>query len=204
MNTYYFVRHGQDTDNAENRLNGHRDTSLSQNGLHQAQELAQKIHDLNINVDYVFVSPLSRARQTANIICDYNNFPTPTIQPLLIERDFGKAAGIFKKNIPQICPHHLTTPFSIYCLDPPQGETFLDVLHRATTLLQLLDLNFYDRQILLFSHGDFGKMLFATYYHLDWQEVLLTLNIGNCDLLTLSPHSTSSQAKIIEVRQYNT
>ena len=60
-----------------------------------------------------------------------------------------------------------------------------------------------DGAVLLVSHGDFGKMLYARYYNLDWQEVLRTFHFGNAELLELSPDSPAEKTHIFEAKQYN-
>jgi probable phosphoglycerate mutase len=77
MNKIYIVRHGQDQDNANGLLNGHRDTPLTLIGLEQANQIAQKIKDSNLSFDKVYSSPLERAYKTAEIIADTLNLPKP-------------------------------------------------------------------------------------------------------------------------------
>ena len=42
MMKIYLARHGQDKDNENGILNGHRDTALTELGLSQAKEIAEK------------------------------------------------------------------------------------------------------------------------------------------------------------------
>ena len=62
----YVVRHGQDEDNAEGLLNGHRDRALTEQGRAQAALIAKRIKTLN--PDVVIASPLQRARITGETI----------------------------------------------------------------------------------------------------------------------------------------
>jgi probable phosphoglycerate mutase len=48
MTKIYLARHGQDQDNANAILNGHRDTPLTKIGLTQADQLSQKIKESGI------------------------------------------------------------------------------------------------------------------------------------------------------------
>lgn len=66
----YVVRHGQDEDNANGILNGHRDMPLTELGKEQAKQLAQKIKDTNIVFDKAYSSPLQRAYITGKTITD--------------------------------------------------------------------------------------------------------------------------------------
>jgi broad specificity phosphatase PhoE len=69
----YLARHGQDEDNAEGILNGYRDRSLTELGIKQAQDIANKIKNADIKFDVIYSSPLKRTLQTANIITDIIN-----------------------------------------------------------------------------------------------------------------------------------
>ena len=62
----YFVRHGETDYNLEGIVQGQLDIPLNENGIHQANEIKNKLKDLDI--DIIFSSPLLRAKQTAEII----------------------------------------------------------------------------------------------------------------------------------------
>jgi len=64
----YLARHGQDTDNIAGILNGRRNESLTEKGIEQAHETADKIKKVGISFDVVYSSPLQRAFETAKII----------------------------------------------------------------------------------------------------------------------------------------
>ena len=204
MNTFYLIRHGQDYDNAAGILNGHRDRTLTEIGINQAIELARKINQLNLPVDAVIASPLNRAFVTASIVSGLNAYPTPQVEPLLIERNFGIMTGKKQSDIIPMCsPDILQAEKVTYFLNPPDAETFPDLLSRANQLLEKLNTQFHDQKIILASHGDFGKMLFAAYYQLDWQKVLTAFHFGNSELLILSPDTNPDQAKLISIEQHN-
>ena len=64
----YLARHGQDEDNLNGILNGHRNKPLTSIGLNQAEALAGMIKENNIHFDVIYSSPLRRAFKTAEII----------------------------------------------------------------------------------------------------------------------------------------
>ena len=64
----YFVRHGQTDWNKLGRIQGHSDTELNEEGKNQAQIVKEKLN--GIKFDKVFSSPLKRAKETAQIICN--------------------------------------------------------------------------------------------------------------------------------------
>lgn len=204
MLNIYLARHGQDEDNANDILNGQRDTKLTQIGIKQAQQLANKIKKSNILFNKIYSSPLQRAYKTAEIISNSLNYPPPEKLDLLIERDFGIMTGKEKNDIKKLCsPHIFETEAITYFLKPDGAETFPDLLKRAQKLLSYIKNNYQNGNILLVTHGDLGKMLYCDYYNLIWQDVLSQFHFGNSDLLLLSKDSHSSGSHLIKLKQYN-
>jgi broad specificity phosphatase PhoE len=200
----YLARHGQDLDNVNSILNGQRNQPLSEKGWEQARELAERISEVHISFNKVYSSPLSRAYDTAKTITDKLNLPSPEIINLLIERDFGIMTGKKHADIIPMCePDILKTDVVTYFLSPEGAETFPVLMERARKLLDFLDDNHQDGNVLMVSHGDFGKMIYAEYYHLDWQEVLKKFHFGNSDLVLLSPDSPADEVKVFEFKQFN-
>lgn len=200
----YLVRHGQDTDNEQGLLNGHRDTDLTELGLTQARELAAFIKEQGILFDKVYSSPLKRAYITATQITEALNLPAPEVLPLLIERDFGVMTGQKKSDIEKLCsPSILKTETINYFLDVEGAESFPQAVLRAKELLKVIFENHSDGNILLVSHGDFGKMIYAAYYDLPWDDVLKMFHFGNSEILLLSPDTDPEKAQIFKEAQFN-
>lgn len=204
MLTIYLARHGQDQDNANGILNGRRDMPLTSKGLEQAHQVASKIKEHNLSFDHIFASPLQRAFKTACIIADTTGMPEPTVMPELIERDFGVMSGKEQTQIVELCtPDILKTDTITYFLSPAGAETFPDLLARATKLLMKLTAEHPDGKVLLVTHGDFGKMIYAAYYDLDWMNVLKLFHFGNSELLELSPTSRPDETHVFTIEQHN-
>jgi len=128
----YLARHGQDEDNAEGILNGHRDRSLTDLGIKQAQDIANKIKDADMKFDAIYSSPLKRTLQTANIIADTKGFKEVVPLEGLIERNFGIMTGKLVKDIESLCaPDILKTEIITYFLCPEGAETFPDLIKRG-------------------------------------------------------------------------
>ncbi|WWC67496.1 uncharacterized protein I206_101404 [Kwoniella pini CBS 10737] len=62
----YFVRHGQTEDNVQGIIQGHKDSPLNAHGRKESERLSQRLKDLKITE--AWSSPLSRARETAEIV----------------------------------------------------------------------------------------------------------------------------------------
>lgn len=200
----YLIRHGQNADNVAGILNGHRDEPLTAIGLEQASEIAQKIKEAVILFDAVYASPLQRAYVTAEIISKTLSLPKPQKEPLLIERNFGVMTGEKITDIEKLCaPNIIKTGVVTYFLNPKGAETFPDLITRATILLEKIRAQYSNGNILLVTHGDMGKMIYAKYYNLDWKKVLTQFHFGNCDLLLLSPDSPVGETHVFKIIQHN-
>ena len=203
----YLARHGQDEDNANGILNGHRDMPLTELGENQAHLVAEKIQKAGLSFDAVYSSPLCRAKRTAQIILEkLGDLPQNEliILPELIERDFGIMTGTPTKEILQRCGEEnvLKTDTITYFLNPEKAETFDDLIQRANQFLSQTMPKDYE-SILLVTHGDFGKMLYAAYYKLPWQDVLKQFHFGNSEVLLLSKDSSPDTAHVFQIQQYN-
>jgi probable phosphoglycerate mutase len=200
----YLVRHGQDLDNEHGLLNGHRDEPLTDLGLAQADELTAFIKSHNLGLDKVYSSPLQRAYITAVKITEALNLPAPEILPLLIERDFGFMAGQKKTDIEKLCaPKIIKTETINYFLEPAGGETFPELITRAKKLLKFIFDKHTDGNILLVGHGDFGKMIYAAYYNIPWEEALRMFHFGNTEIVLLAPGVALENTKIFKAPQFN-
>lgn len=201
----YIVRHGQDQDNANGLLNGHRDTALTEIGLEQAKQIAAKIQEANLVFDKIYSSPLQRAYRTAEIIANRLQLPQPEKLDLLIEREYGIMSGKKITDIEKLFSSDIILKAQIitYFLEAEGAETFPQVQDRASKVLEFLTHNHTDQNILLVTHGDLGKMLYAEYYNLDWREVLESFHFGNSELLLLAPDSPAEHTHIFNIDQYN-
>jgi len=200
----YFARHGQDEDNAQGILNGHRNRPLTALGLQQAAQLAAFIVEAGLSFEVVYSSPLKRAYQTALTITEALQLPNPIILPELIERDFGVMTGRLIADIETLCaPDIIKSEVVTNFLSPAGAETFPDLLLRAKKILTMIQAEHQTGSILLASHGDLGKMLYAAYYNIHWEEVLINFHFGNTGLVLLSPESINSSF-IFKTKQFNT
>jgi broad specificity phosphatase PhoE len=200
----FLVRHGQDLDNANGILNGHRDMQLTEKGVFQAEELATKIAENGIRFDKVYSSPLCRAFQTASIITTRLDMEPPETLELLIERDFGCMSGKPAREIETLCsPKIMKTSGITYFLSPEGAETFPDLVIRAGKLLESIRIKHPKESLLLVTHGDFGKMLYAAFYRLGWEEVLNSFHFGNSEMMLLKENCPPNQRKVFSIRQYN-
>jgi probable phosphoglycerate mutase len=205
MLNIYLARHGQDEDNANGLLNGHRDNPLTELGKNQARTLAQHIKEKGLSFEKIYASPLQRAHATAKIIAVELDYPEPTVKPDLIERDFGVMAGKKIADIEKLSgPDLICSDQVSYFLKAEGAETFPQALERASKVLAELAINHPGGgNILLVTHGDFSKMMFAAFYDLPWQEALQSFHFGNSELVLLAPGLNPDDAHIFKTEQFN-
>lgn len=179
-------RHGQDEDNAEGLLNGHRDRPLTDLGQRQAAEVAHLIHERHgAEIDAVLCSPLQRARSTAETIASRLGKEV-RVHHDLIERDFGVLTGRPFADITTLATATLPTEKVLYFLEAEGAENF-DVLRlRAERVVQTLTAEFgAEKTVLCVCHGDIGKMLLAVRRGVTWRDALLSPYIANTDVIVL-------------------
>lgn len=199
----YIARHGQNEDNVNGILNGHRDLPLTDLGRGQALELAAGIKQSGLRFAAILSSPLSRAYETADIVGHELGLHVST-EPDLIERDFGAMTGKLVGDIERLCaPDIIKTDTITYFLNPEGAETFPGLLVRAGRLLEKLRMTYADQSVLLVTHGDIGKMIYAAYYGLEWREFLPKFHFGNSELLALAPDSSPEEAHVVKIAQHN-
>jgi probable phosphoglycerate mutase len=136
----YFVRHGETNWNAEGRYQGSKDVPLNDRGRGQARQNGETLkflleRDGRTAADFGwYVSPLSRTRETMNLVRTGVGEPIPdvTIDSRLIEISFGIYEG------------HLHTELAsgtmaiagereadFWYFRPPEGESYDDVAKRV-------------------------------------------------------------------------
>ena len=179
----FIIRHGQDEDNKNRILNGHRDTLLTPTGLEQARQAGRKLQAYPI--DLIYTSPLRRAMATAAIIGEQLGLPQEVL-PELIERDFGVFTGTPIDDIAKNAQKVLVTPQVTFFLDGEGVETFPELYERAGRLLVKLQENHPHDNIALVTHGDMAKMLQAVFHGWDWEYALRTPYLANTEILELS------------------
>lgn len=184
MNKIFLVRHGQDTDNAADTLNGRRDTLLTALGRRQARLVANKLIGHGLQV--IYTSPLKRAAETAKIIAKELSINKIVIEKYLTERDFGVLTGKPVHDILKYTNQVLPSDGINYFLEVEGAEDFATLLLRGKKILEKLQRKHPDENILIVTHGDIGKMIRAAYHNWGWQQGLKTPYFNNTGVLELA------------------
>ncbi|HMV28587.1 MAG TPA: histidine phosphatase family protein [Anaerolineales bacterium] len=143
------LRHGESVGNAEARWQGQSDFPLTERGRKQAQALAERWKREKMKFDFVISSPLSRARDTAEIIAAKLGL-TVDFEPLWLERDNGEFAGLTQHEVRNNFSHpDFTTPYDAV---GNNGEGDWELFLRAGQALHDL-LKREPARYLIVSHG---------------------------------------------------
>ncbi|MDX3187176.1 histidine phosphatase family protein [Streptomyces sp. MN03-5084-2B] len=122
----YFVRHGESLANEQNLFAGRQNTPLTELGVRQARQAGARVAALGLSFDEVHVSPLDRAKNTAEIIAEGLGHEAAFLESdALVERDFGVFTAQNKSLVKKSIGFRAYTEYfhrSTGC--PPGGESW--------------------------------------------------------------------------------
>ena len=155
----YLVRHGETEWNALGKMQGHKDSPLTDLGKAQAIEAKQKLK--KIHFDIAYSSPSGRAVKTTQIILGGKQTQIKVMDELK-EINLGALEGRTKEDIqnkyPQEYENFWKFPDDYQSV---QGETFVELQQRAVAAVLKIFKDNKDCNILLVSHCTFIKVTLA-------------------------------------------
>ncbi|MFI9767765.1 histidine phosphatase family protein [Streptomyces sp. NPDC052415] len=158
MGDLLLVRHGETSWSRSGRHTGLTDVPLTEHGREEARRLVPLIRSHRIGA--AFVSPLQRARETAELI----GLTSPRIDPDLREWDYGGYEGITTVEIQRERPGWFLFTDGV-APGPPEhpGESPAQVGERADRVLAKVDAALANTEgvVVLVAHGHFLRVLTA-------------------------------------------
>lgn len=158
----FVIRHGEAVDDIEDCYGGIADFVLTPQGVEQAHLTAQNLRDANIKV--VYSSPLRRALQTAEVICQGLGIARPSVVNGLQERNsYGVLSGVNKDKAKDIFGHIFATlkekpGYSKELI--PGCEPWDEFAVRVRDTFEMITSGHADETIALVTHGKFSQCLF--------------------------------------------
>ncbi|HEX2045072.1 MAG TPA: histidine phosphatase family protein [Gaiellaceae bacterium] len=149
MTTIFLARHGQSDWNAARRWQGHADRPLNEAGRAQADALAERMDE--IDLDAVYSSDLRRARETAEVVAGRKNLPVQALRDLR-EVDVGSWSGLTRAEAEERFPEG----FRRWLDGGPgweDGETYEEMSARIERAVRAIAAEHPDSRVLLVSHG---------------------------------------------------
>ena len=159
----YMLRHGETAWNTERRMQGHKNSDLTERGRAQALAMGRTLKaelDREPGPTTFLRSPLGRTRETSEIVGRELGIPSSEWREdsRLAELSYGNWEGFSWAEI------ELTHPTALadwradphgYC--PPGGETHLDLRRRCETMLA--DIAASNTRTVVVSHGVSGAVV---------------------------------------------
>ena len=160
-NKYFLLRHGQTIYQKEGReMNYPADSgpflSLTEEGKEMVKQSAQKIKNIcdecSQNIDFVFVSPFLRTKQSAEIVANVFGFDSKKINydERLVDIDLGEFMG---KSMQESWNFYLGDKIT-FDNRPKDGESWDDILKRLKSFLDEVEQKYSGKNILIISHAD--------------------------------------------------
>lgn len=174
------VRHGETAWNSALRYQGQQDIPLSALGRRQAEALALRL--ARVPIDAAYASDLSRAYETAEIICRGRGL-TVTRLSALREAHFGAWEGLTYAEAaarwPEIARQRRLDPTGTRV---PGGETLAEVQTRAQAAVRAIErAHPPDATLLIAAHGGVIRALVCSFLGLDLR-VAWQLRLDNCGI----------------------
>lgn len=149
MTTVLLARHGESDWNVARRWQGHADRPLTEAGRAQADVLAERLDE--VDLDAVYASDLRRARETAEVVARRKGL-TVEIVPELREVDVGSWSGLTRAEAEERFPDG----FRRWLEGGPgweNGETYEEMAERTGRAVRAIAAEHPRGRVLLVTHG---------------------------------------------------
>lgn len=179
------VRHGETDYNLTNTIQGQTDIPLNENGIKQAQLVAERLKGEHFTA--VYSSDLSRAMVTAKTIAPgLEIIPDRRLREWLLGDWQGKTVAEIEKMSPGGFRAAINDPDS----KVPNGESSNDILMRINTFITDLVKTHTEGKILLVSHGGAIRKMFHVFMglHNSFKELPQVDNTAVCRLVYNTDH----------------
>lgn len=169
----YVVRHGQTIVNVKELINARNIIGINRKGKQQANIAAEQMK--KIKIDLIFCSPLRRTNQTCKII--NKNKVKVIYDKRLLERDSRSMQfkSAEKLDIEEWYDVNKTIVYK-------NSEGFKSILNRVENFLAELHSKYPDKSILLVTHGDVCKAIYAYINNITDAKKINLSEQGNCEI----------------------
>ncbi|QTH59154.1 bifunctional RNase H/acid phosphatase [Corynebacterium hindlerae] len=147
---FILIRHGQTEMSVAKQYSGSSNPPLTQTGVEQVEKVAQRLANRG-GIDAIVCSPLTRARQSADIIAAQLGLPIREIDALR-ELDFGTWEGRTFAEVMEADPEAHAAFLSDTKASPPEGESVQAVARRVKKAIDALAEEYGEANIVLVSH----------------------------------------------------
>ncbi len=171
------VRHGETEWNTKGIFRGRRDIHLNETGRNQARKLAEEL--TNYNITRVYSSPLSRARETAEIIGARTGTevtPKEAFNNIELGNWQGKPKEDIKRDYPELWHQWVYEPDA---LQIPDGETLVNIVNRIKPAIKQIIRDDAGRDVVIVSHRSILKLTMGCLLGLE-KNYFWKFHVDNC------------------------
>ncbi|WMM26500.1 histidine phosphatase family protein [Tissierella sp. MB52-C2] len=188
MTKIFLIRHGQSEWNKLNKIQGQKNTILTELGEKQAAHMGNRL--IEENIDIIYSSDLKRAYDTAKIISNIINKPLISSEAIR-EINFGQWEGLNTEELQEKYKNQYRT----WTKEPDKlnmdgAETLEDLKHRGMKYIENIVKENQNKNIAIVSHGVMLKVIILG---------LLGVEMSHYKNISLNNVSLS----IVECRTYN-
>ena len=169
----YLTRHGETIWNVRDWVQGMTDISLNDNGIRQAERLAEEMAD--IHLDVVYTSQLQRAMVTGRMVADRHKGCRFEVCRSINEMNFGKYEGTVRTDA------EYQSEKRKYFKRYEGGESYLDVAARVYPFIEQLKQR--NEDALVVAHNGICRV-FTNYFQPMENEEFASYTLGNCEIKT--------------------
>ena len=156
----FLVRHGATQLSAEDRFAGAVNVELSDEGMFQAQKLAERLADDPIAA--VYCSPMARTIQTATFLARPHNLPLIQRDGLR-EIDHGHWEGMRRSDVEsQFGDEYVAWEADPFTFAPKAGEAGVNVIARALPIIRQIVIEHRGQNVLIVSHKATLRLLISS------------------------------------------
>ncbi|MGI6454624.1 MAG: histidine phosphatase family protein [bacterium] len=198
MKTVYFVRHGETLFNQQRRLQGWRDSPLSDRGVEQVRRVARALKRLEIHE--ALISPLGRARQTAAIICEelgICSFETPDLREVSFGDFEGNTLEELDIRFPGMWAARTADKWNFR---PPGGEANRDAVPRARAVVKKIEEMPSDRILLVVAHFAINRIVLSRLAGIEPEETII-MNIPHEVIYRAQGGNSNWEISHLDVRE---
>jgi broad specificity phosphatase PhoE len=157
LTTILLIRHGETAWNRGKIFRGVYDIPLNENGRAQAHYLSHALASRQIDVAYT--SPLSRARETAQIVLAPHGLEA-VVHEGLMDFDYGQWTGLEDDEVARRWPEeHARWVIAPHEVRVPGGDTLQEVFGRSFRAVEEITQGHNGQTVALFAHRVVNKLL---------------------------------------------